>query len=39
MYLEEKDTGNDILKGYREGNAEQEVLNTCDEIFAILIHL
>lgn len=34
-----EDTGKAILKGYREGNAEQEVLNTCDEILAILIHL
>lgn len=31
-----KDTGNDILKGYRESNTEQEVLNIRDEIFAIL---
>lgn len=31
-----KNTDNDILKGYSEGNAEQEVINTCDEIFAIL---
>lgn len=30
-----KNTGNDVLKGYRKGNAEQEVLE-CDETFTIL---
>lgn len=30
IYLEVKDTGNETFKEYREGNAEQEVLNTSD---------
>lgn len=34
-----KNTGNYILKQYKEGNAEQEVLNIYHEIFAILYTL
>lgn len=39
MYLEMEDTGNAILKGYRECDTEQEVLSTCDEILVFLIYL